>query len=335
LLKSERLKSYIAFAATLRGPVSIICAAATLVPVLEFFGATIVLRGLLAPGIEVFVVICLAVMVLRAADHFIRKAIIKATFSGHVGSASFLTLGRRGVKLAVIFIAILIVMGTMGVNLTAGIAALGIGGLAIALGSQKSIEHFVGSVTVVADRVVRIGDFCRFGTTLGTVEDIGIRSTRIRTLARTLVTVPNGLFSSVEVENFTNRDKFLFRHLVVLRPGTTRAEVSYCLEKILSMLQKEDIVDEEDLRARLISIESATPRIDVFAYIKVTEILEFLEHQERIILKIMAIVEASGTTIAVPSQMIYRADMADLSGGLNMTGQSLHAKSAKTPVQPR
>ncbi|MFP3334728.1 mechanosensitive ion channel, partial [Pseudomonas sp. SIMBA_064] len=90
-------------------------------------------------------------------------------------------------------------------DLTTGIAALGVGGLALALGAQKTIENLVGSVVVVADSPVRIGDYCKFGTYEGTVIDIGIRSSRVRTLSRTIVTVPNGDFSSMQIENFTSR----------------------------------------------------------------------------------------------------------------------------------
>ena len=179
---------------------------------------------------------------------------------------------------------------------------LGIGGIAIALGSQKTIEHFVGSLSVVADRVVRIGDFCRFGTLLGTVEDIGIRSTRIRTLDRTVVTVPNGIFSSAEIENYTARDKFFFRHYLCLRSGTTRHQIIACLEGIREILEKEERIDQETRRARLVSLDMATPKIEVYAYVFAADWAEFLMHQENLILRIMDVIEHAGATLAAPTQ---------------------------------
>ncbi len=103
-----------------------------------------------------------------------------------------------------------------GYNTTTLLAGLGIGGVALALASQKTIENLFGSVAVISDRPVSVGDFCKFGSSMGTVEDIGLRSTRIRTLDRTLVTVPNGSFSTMTLENFDRRDKTLFH--VTLEP---------------------------------------------------------------------------------------------------------------------
>src|SRR5690606_22365912 len=129
---------------------------------------------------------------------------------GQLTAYSAVSFLKRAFKalLALLFVASL--LRAFGVNVTAGLAALGVGGLAIALGAQKLFENLIGSLTLRADRPVRIGDVCRFGSTLGTVEEIGSRSTRMRTLDRTVLTVPNGEFSTLHIENYSQRDRFWF-----------------------------------------------------------------------------------------------------------------------------
>jgi MscS family membrane protein len=136
-------------------------------------------------------------------------------------SYSVLPLSGRIVKILVFFLIFAAVLSEWGYNTTTLLAGLGIGGVALALASQKTIENLFGSVAVISDRPVSVGDFCKFGGGMGTVEDIGLRSTRIRTLDRTLVTVPNGSFSTMTLENFDRRDKTLFHVTLNLRRNTT------------------------------------------------------------------------------------------------------------------
>lgn len=310
IAKRRKLDTYLVFVNVARRPITAIAALALLLPTLELSGVSVVLRGFLSPVIDVAISLAAAWIALGVADALFMQAIGRAQLRGHVGSISFLSLGRRAVRVSVFFIALLVALSTIGVDLTAGLAALGIGGIAIALGSQKTIEHFVGSLTVVADRVVRIGDFCRFGTTLGTIEDIGIRSTRIRTLNRTIVTVPNGVFSSVEIENYTSRDKFLFKHVLTLAPGATRDQITSLLEDLRSLLEADPDVDEDPRRVRLVSLDHAMPRIEVFAYVHAADWNEFLLRQENLILKVMAAIENSGTRLSAPLQDIRMEPLA-------------------------
>ena len=104
--------------------------------------------------------------------------------------------------------------------------------MALALAAQKTIENLFGGVAVITDRPVAIGDFCKFGNQVGTVEDIGLRSTRIRTLDRTLLTVPNGQFSSMTLENFSKRDKMWFHLTLNLRRDTTSDQMRTLLDSL-------------------------------------------------------------------------------------------------------
>ena len=150
---------------------------------------------------------------------------------------SVVVLLRRTAKIVLFLLATVAVLDTLGVDVTTGIAALGIGGIALALGAQKAVENLIGSLNVIADRPVQVGDFCRAGDIVGTVEDIGMRSTRIRTNERTLVTIPNGDFSSREIENFAKRDRFLFNPTIGVEYGISAGQLRRAVEIIEQILR--------------------------------------------------------------------------------------------------
>lgn len=132
---------------------------------------------------------------LRIIDILFKRADRLAIIGNHPERVSVLGL-IQVIKVLLLVLATIVILGNLGFDLTTGILALGIGGLALALGAQKTIENLVGSVSLVADQPINVGDYCKFGSQEGTVEDIGIRSTH--SYLRTLVTIPNGSFSSTE-----------------------------------------------------------------------------------------------------------------------------------------
>ncbi len=210
---------------------------------------------------------------------------------GKLAAYSAVSFLSRAVKALLAVVFVVVILNNFGVNVTAGLAALGVGGLAIALGAQKLFENLIGSLTLIADRPVRIGDFCRFGDTLGTMEEIGIRSTRIRTLDRTVLTVPNGEFSSLHIENYTQRDRFWFHPTLNLRYETTPDQIRYLLQELRAMLYAHPKVDPEPARVRLTALAAYSVDVEIFAYVHARDYHEFLEIQEDLLLRCMEIVE--------------------------------------------
>jgi MscS family membrane protein len=272
-----------------------------------FLGVSIIARQYFGIAAEVVAWIALAWLAWRAVDTFADFSVEKLTLRGQVSALSALKFFRRGAKVALMLVAGMTVLEALGFDITAGLAALGIGGLALALGAQKTVENLVGSLTLIADRPVRVGDFCRFGDKIGTVEDIGMRSTRIRTLDRTVITIPNGEFSSLQIENFAHRDRFWFHPKLALRYETTADQIRYLLVELRSLLYAHPKVDPESARVRFIGLGATSLDLDVFSYILTTDFDEFLEVQEDLILRIMDVVEQSGTGFAFPSQTVYVA----------------------------
>ncbi len=194
-----------------------------------------------------------------------------------------------------------------GINVTAVVAGLGVGGIAVAFAAQKTIENFFGGVFLVWDKPIRLGDYCKAGDVAGTVEHIGLRSTQLRTLNRTVVSIPNGQLSAVSIENFTLRDRFLFKHVLNLRYETTADQLRFVLASIRELLYRHPRVDSQTARIRFVAFGPSSLDLEIFAYVLETDMAAFLAIQEDLLLRIMDLVESSGSGFAFPSQTLYMA----------------------------
>jgi MscS family membrane protein len=217
-------------------------------------------------------------------------------------SYSVLPLSGRIIKILVFVLIIAAVLSAWGYNTTTLLAGLGIGGVALALASQKTIENLFGSVAVISDRPVSVGDFCKFSGGMGNVEDIGLRSTRIRTPDRTLVTVPNGSFSTMTIENVDRRDKMLFHVTLNLRRDTTPDQMRVLLESITKLLKSRPKLELGAVPVRFVGIGTYSLDLEIFIYVLTLDGDEFLKTQQDLFLSIMDAVQAAGTALAVPTQ---------------------------------
>jgi MscS family membrane protein len=214
-------------------------------------------------------------------------------------------LTGRLLQTAAVVVGVLILLGAIGLNLTPVLAGLGVGGIAVALASQKTLENLFGGMMVIGDSPIRIGNFCRVGTMTGTVEDIGLRSTRIRTLARTIISIPNADLASQSIENFATRDKLLFNPVFSLRYETTAAQLRGVLAEFRALLDRHQRIESSSVRVRLLRFAPSGLEVEIFAYVTVTDYDEFLAVQEDLLLRLMDAIEASGTALAFPSQTLY------------------------------
>jgi MscS family membrane protein len=213
--------------------------------------------------------------------------------------------GRKAIKGIIFVLAFVAILDGFGFSVTALIAGLGVGGIAVALAAQKTIENLFGGLTLYGDRPVRVGDFCRFGDKIGTVEEIGIRSTRVRTLDRTLVTIPNAEFSSLQLENYAERDRMRLFAMIGVRYETTPDQLRYILVEVRKLLYSHERVTADPARIRFVGFGAYSLDLELFAYVNTSDWSEFLGIREDIYLRIMDIIEASGTGFAFPSQTLY------------------------------
>jgi MscS family membrane protein len=265
----------------------------------------------------------------RVIRWFLQGVRNRALAHGHSGTGSLMLLGERMIKALVFLMALFFILGVLGFNLTTALAGLGIGGLAIGFGAQQTIANLFGGVSVLGDEVIRVGDVCKFGDRTGTVEDIGLRSTRVRTEERTLLAIPNGTVASINVENLSRRDKMLFKTVLGLHSDTTSDHIRTVLSEIRRVLSSHPKIETSTVRVRLIELATSSTNVELFCYVLTRDLNEFAEVREDLLLRIMSFVEESGTTLASPSQTLYLSGDA----GLKKDEIKAAAKSATDQVQ--
>ncbi|MGA7566205.1 MAG: mechanosensitive ion channel family protein [Terriglobales bacterium] len=237
---------------------------------------------------------------------------VRAISSGRFGTGTLMVLAERLLTALVVVVAALAILGILGFNLTTMLAGVGIGGIAIAFAAQKTLENLFGGVSVLADEVLRVGDYCRFGDRTGTVEDISLRSTRVRTDARTELSIPNGTLATMSIENFARRDKIQFNPVLAIRYETTGDQLRYLLAELRRMLYEHPKVETSSATIRLANFDASALRLEISSYVLTRDSNEFIAIREDLLLRIMGIVEKSGTGFAFPSQTLYLSREAGL-----------------------
>jgi len=237
-------------------------------------------------------------------ENVIRRRLVRVEQSG---ATSVLRLARRAVDLLWLVAGILACLHHFGVNLTAALAGLGVGGIAVALAAQKTLENVIGGISVVFDQTVRVGDRVRVCDKDGFVEDIGLRSTRIRTDDRTVVSLPNGQLAMAILENFSLREKFWFHHVLRLRYETSGSTMRTILDGVKTHLAQDRRVERGSARVRFITFGASSLDVEIFAYVFAGDWPQFLEVQQELLLDIMDNVQRADASLALPSQTVYLA----------------------------
>ena len=224
---------------------------------------------------------------------------------GHADAVVLLRPATTVIKLTLVFIGIVSWLDNIGYEVTTLLAGLGVGGIAIAFAAQRTLENVIGSITIYSSQPVHVGDFCKFGNTLGVVEEIGLRATQLRTLERTVVHIPNAKFSTDVIENLTQRDKILYRTRLRLSLQTTARQMQDVLEGIRELINNHEMIDEESSRVRFLEFGEYAQEIELYVYIRTQDFAEYLQYREDINLSITKIIESSGTQLVVPTRTTY------------------------------
>jgi len=207
-------------------------------------------------------------------------------------------------KFLILFVALLMWMDNLGFNVTTLLAGLGVGGIAVGLAAKRSIENFIGAIIIYTAQPLKVGDFCRIDGTLGVVEEIGLRATTLRTLERTLVTIPNATLTNVDIENLSHRDKILYRHKIQLAIESTPEQLRGILRRVKELLLSRPDVDPDPARIRFLEYGEHSLNFEVYAYIKTRDFDEFLAISEQLNLQILDIITEEGTRLAIPARSV-------------------------------
>ena len=279
------------------------------------------------------VVIATVARLLMLLNKEIERHVLDRVSGTHQGAAALLRLLRRGADVLIIFGAVIATLFQFGVDPTPALAGLGVGGIAVALAAQKTLENVIAGASLIFDQAVRVGDFLKMGEVQGTVDHIGLRSTRIRTLDRTVVSVPNSQIANASLETFSARDKFWFHPIVGLVYETRPEQLHQVVDGIRRMLMEHPLIDVISVRVRFFRLGTSSLDIDVSAYLQARDWNHFLEIQEQLLFGITEIVSRAGTSIAFPSQTMYLAGTVDSSYLGGAAGASLGA--SKLPPSAR
>jgi MscS family membrane protein len=272
---------------------------------LEWVGASPVLRKYLDYIVSLLFFAAMAWLCVRALDVAALRLSRKLQQRHYTFAYSVLPMTARVSKVLIGVVATIAILSSWGYNTTALLAGLGVGGVAVALAAQKTIENLFGGVAVITDRPVMVGDYCKFGDRAGTVEDIGLRSTRIRTPERTLVTVPNGAFSTMTLENFSKKDKTWFHLMLNVRRDTTPDQMRDLMRSLSEILKRIPKIETGGRPVRFVGVGTYSLDIEIGVYLSTIDDDELIPIQEDLYLQILDAVEAAGTSLALPTQAYY------------------------------
>jgi MscS family membrane protein len=217
----------------------------------------------------------------------------------------FLPVGRKVGKIVLLALGMVAVLNELGFEVASLLAGLGIGGIALALAAQKTVENLFGSIAIGVDQPFRVGDYVRIDDVAGTVEAIGMRSTRIRTLDRTLVTIPNGKLADQRAESFAVRDRIRLVANLGLSYGTTAAQLRAVLAGVEAALRRQPRLWPESLSVRFTELKESTLNVEVMAWFQTTDWNEFTAIRQEVLLELMEVVERAGTSFAFPTRTVH------------------------------
>ncbi|MCP5526817.1 MAG: mechanosensitive ion channel family protein [Verrucomicrobiales bacterium] len=225
--------------------------------------------------------------------------------TGHQAVLSSLAFGI--LRILLIVVAALLLAEAWSLPYSSVLAGLGIGGLAFALAAQPTLQNMIAGFTLFADSPLSVGDLCRYGDKMGTVEQIGLRSTRVRSLDRSVVSIPNSEFANLQLVNLSKRDRILLRTTLQLRYETTPDQLRFVLAEVRRLLIRHPRIHPEPARVRFVEFGAHSLDLEVYAYVRTSEWSEFLAVREDLFLRLMDLVRESGTGFAFPSQVNYFA----------------------------
>jgi MscS family membrane protein len=260
---------------------------------------------------------------LRSADILGKLASGTAWAKSNLASHSLVPLAVRSGKVAILALAVMGLLSLWGYPIASLLAGLGIGGLALALAAQKTVENLFGSFSIAVDRPFREGDFVKIEDFVGTVEAIGLRSTRVRTLDRTLVTIPNGKLADMRVESFSARDRIRLACVLGVVYGTTAAQMRTVLEGLERVLREHPKIWPEAVVVRFKEFGASSLDIEVMAWFQTPNWSEFQLIRQDVLLAFMEVVESAGTSFAFPTQTVH----------LEVEREALQASATGTPAR--
>ena len=235
----------------------------------------------------------------RSIDVAGARVLTLPTTRGNSAARSLVPLGARALKVALVVVAVVATLSVLGYPVGSLVTGLGIGGVALALAAQKTMENLFGSLSIGVDQPFRVGDYITVDGLSGTVESIGLRSTRVRTLDRTLVTIPNGKLADLRIESFAERDRIKLACVLNLDRASTAAEVRAVVDGARALLKARPKI-WKDVTVSMARIGEASLDVEILVWFETTSWDEFVQLREGTLLGLLEVVEKAGARLATP-----------------------------------
>jgi len=224
-------------------------------------------------------------------------------FSKKFGQELYKEIGNffiKTIKIFIVAVGLVAILQDWGINVSAFIASLGIGGLAFALAAKDTAANLFGGLTILADQSLKIGDWIKVGSVEGTVEDIGLRTTKVRTFEKSLI------IANSPIENFSRRGQRRIKLRIGLTYDTPGDTIQKIVQEITKLLHTHpDIAQDQSILVRFDEFGDSALGIFIYAFVNSAVWAKYLEVKEDVYLKIMQIVENNGSSFAFPSQSLY------------------------------
>lgn len=290
----------------LDGPLGLVFWALIVAVATPVVGMSDAAQNVMGRGWRVLLLFGLGWILFRIIDLAALGLTRRATARGSLGQSFIPIMGRIGKVLIFVFV-LLAALDVIGVQVVGLLAGLGLGGLAVAFAAQKTLENLFGAIAIAGDRPFKVGDWVTIGGISGTVEDVGLRSTRLRPLDRTLVSIPNGVVMGEKIVNFGERDRILYRTTIGIVYGTTADQLSFIIDEIKRMLMTHPLIHQEAFRVRFGGFGPSALEIEIVCWVLTKEFHAYTAVAEELNFAIMRIVERAGTSFAFPTQTIHFA----------------------------
>jgi MscS family membrane protein len=299
----------------LRGPFRLWIGAVAATPVLTVLDLNMRVFGLLDATARGLVLLAFFWALLRTIRLVQDHLVSTAWTQGQTQARTLVPLLGNFLRVTLAILALLVALSQFGYQVTSLLAGLGIGGIAVALAAQKTVEHLFGSVSLAADKAFRVGDFVRVGTLEGTIERIGLRSTSFRTQERTIVRVPNGRLAEERIETFGARDRIFFHVDLDITYDTTPEALAIIRSEIAERLRREPKIWPEKIQVHVIGFGDSSIQMRVRAWFMTVDYAEFLDIRHDVLLEFLAIVARHGSSFAYPTRTVHHVMDAALPPG--------------------
>jgi MscS family membrane protein len=287
------------------GPLTVVFALLIHITLVASIGSSLLYRVYYRQIIWIFLAIAFCWLLTRITRALSSRVAASLSSRGMYAERSIVTLLRRFVEVTIFVFVSLVVLHGLGFDVSPALAGVGIGTLALGLGAQKTLENLFGGVSVLFDKVIHVGDTCKVNGQIGDAEDIGLRSTRLRTPERTLLSIPNGTMATAVLENLRLRDKFLCQQVIRLRYDLSADHIRFVLHEISEILRENPKVEDTSARVRFVRFAEYALEIEIYCYILEGQYAEYLATQEGMLLTIVDVMKKAGAVVALPTQTTF------------------------------